>query len=298
MITVEHVTKKYADVVAVNDVSFTVRPGTVTGFLGPNGAGKSTLMRVITGLTTATAGSATVLGQPYRSLPNPGLQVGVMLDAGSIHPGRTGRETLTLTAWQLGLGRREVEQALELVGLTKSESTRRVKNYSLGMRQRLGLAGALLGKPEVLVLDEPANGLDPQGMHWMRGLLRGFADEGGTVLLSSHLLHEVQVIADELLMIGSGRLVAEGRLQDLLQDKTATRVGTPELSRLAGILVDAGIGVQTDGDRLTAAVDAATVGRHAANAGIALTELTPQSGDLESLFLQLTADDSRKGIAA
>lgn len=298
MIKVEHLTKKYADVVAVDDVSFTVNPGSVTGFLGPNGAGKSTLLRIITGLTTATSGSATVLGRPYRSLPNPGLQVGVMLDAGSLHPGRTGREILSLTAWQLGLGRGEVEAALSQVGLSRTEATRRVRNYSLGMRQRLGLAAALLGEPEVLILDEPANGLDPQGMHWMRGVLRAFADGGGTVLLSSHQLHDVQIIADEVLMIGSGRLLAQGQLNELLQDQRSTRVGAADLARLGKVLVEAGISVQMGAAQLTARIDSATVGRHAAAAGIALTELTPLTGDLESAFLRLTADDSRKGIAA
>ena len=191
-------------------MSFEVKPGQVTGFLGPNGAGKSTTMRILCGLTPATSGTATVLGRPYAALPNPGRHVGVLLDASAQHAGRTGREVLALGAVLMGVDRRRVDEMLEVVGLTERESHRRVRNYSLGMRQRLGLAHALLGDPQVLVLDEPANGLDPAGIRWMRGLLRGFADEGGTVLLSSHLLNEIERVADEIIVIGGGRIVARG----------------------------------------------------------------------------------------
>ena len=215
MITVENLTKRYGGFTAVDDISFEVRPGSVVGFLGPNGAGKSTAMRMMTGLTPPTSGRATLLGQPYRDLHNPGRQVGVMLDASAQHPGRTGREVLRVAAISIGVSRTRVEEALALVGLTDEEAGRRVRNYSLGMRQRLGIAAALLGEPQVLVLDEPANGLDPQGIHWMRGLLRRFADGGGTVLLSSHLLHEVQIVADDLVMIGRGRIVAMGSKEEL-----------------------------------------------------------------------------------
>ena len=202
MIQIENLTKRYGSFTAVDDITFEARPGRVTGFLGPNGAGKSTAMRMMTGLTPPTSGSATILGRPYRDLPNPGRHVGVMLDAAAQHPGRTGREVLRLASLQMGVPKSRVDEMLRLVGLTDDESCRRVRNYSLGMRQRLGLAGALMGDPEVLILDEPANGLDPQGIHWMRGLLRHLADEGRTVLLSSHLLSEVEIVADELVMIG------------------------------------------------------------------------------------------------
>lgn len=210
MIEVTHLTKRYGAVLAVDDVSFTVRPGTVAGFLGPNGAGKSTTLRTLLGLTLPTTGTATVLGSPYAALTNPAARVGSLLDAGALHPGRTGRETLTLSAIALGLGRDRVAEVLEQVQLTEPETRRRVGTYSLGMRQRLGIALALLGDPEVLILDEPANGLDPQGIVWMRGLLRSSADRGMTVVLSSHLLHEVERVADQLIVIGGGRVLADG----------------------------------------------------------------------------------------
>ncbi|WP_130866381.1 ABC transporter ATP-binding protein [Acidipropionibacterium timonense] len=215
MITVTHLTKTYGHLTAVDDVSFTVEPGSVTGFLGPNGAGKSTTLRCIVGLARPTSGTITVLGQPFRSLPNPAAQVGVLLDASAMHPGRTGRETLTVAATTIGAPRARVDEVLELAGLTAKEGRRRVGAYSLGMRQRLGVAAALLGRPQVLILDEPVNGLDPQGIRWMRTLLRDFADRGGAVLLSSHLLHEVQLIADRIVMIGSGRIVADDTLAAL-----------------------------------------------------------------------------------
>lgn len=202
MIAVQQLTKRYGRHTAVDDVSFHCEPGTVTGFLGPNGAGKSTTMRMICGLTPPTSGTATVAGHPYRHLPNPGRTVGVLLDASAQHAGRTGREALALSAATMGVDRRAVGELLDRVGLNGAAARRRVRAYSLGMRQRLGLAHALLGDPQVLVLDEPANGLDPEGIFWMRGLLRDFADRGGTVLLSSHLLREVEAVADRLVVIG------------------------------------------------------------------------------------------------
>ncbi|NLT31651.1 MAG: ABC transporter ATP-binding protein [Propionibacterium sp.] len=216
MITFTNLTKRYGDLLAVDDISFTVEPGSVTGFLGPNGAGKSTAMRCLTGLTRPTSGTATVLGRQYRQLDNPAARVGVLLDASAQHSGRTGRETLAVAAMIMGLPAGRVDDALALVGLTRKEARKRVGTYSLGMRQRLGIAHALLGSPEVLILDEPVNGLDPQGIHWMRNLLRSFADAGGAVLLSSHLLHEVEQIADRIVMIGHGRIVAEGRTEELV----------------------------------------------------------------------------------
>ncbi|MFG1956524.1 ABC transporter ATP-binding protein [Nonomuraea sp. NPDC049028] len=215
MIEFDHVSKFYKNVKALDDVSFTAEAGSVTGFLGPNGAGKSTAMRILAGLSRPTSGSATVLGRPYIELDCPGSQVGVLLDAAAQHPGRTGREILTLSAMLLGLPKSRVGEVLDLVGLSARESRRTVGGYSLGMRQRLGIAHALLGRPKVLILDEPANGLDPQGIQWIRGLLRNLADSGRTVLLSSHLLHEVERVADHIVMIGRGRVLAQGTVDEL-----------------------------------------------------------------------------------
>lgn len=216
MIEIRNLTKRYGSFTAVDDISFTVQPGSICGFLGPNGAGKSTTMRCLVGLSRPSSGEALVLGRRYAELGNPANQVGTMLDASAQHPGRTGREILTQGAVILGVGRRRVDEVLDLVSLSKREAARRVGKYSLGMRQRLGIAHAMLGAPSVLILDEPANGLDPTGIRWMRNLLRDFARRGGTVLLSSHLLHEVQQVATDLIMIGSGRIVAQGAMEDLL----------------------------------------------------------------------------------
>ncbi|ACZ29800.1 ABC transporter related protein [Xylanimonas cellulosilytica DSM 15894] len=216
MITAEHLTRRYGALTAVDDVSFTSEPGRVTGFLGPNGAGKSTVMRMLVGLSRPTSGVARILGKPFAALPNPARHVGVLLDAAAQHTGRTGREILTLSALMTGVERRRVDEVLQIVGLTDREAARRVGTYSLGMRQRLGIANALLGDPEVLILDEPANGLDPGGIRWMRDLLADFAGKGGTVLLSSHLLGEIERVADDLVIIGGGRIVAQGSKEQLL----------------------------------------------------------------------------------
>ncbi len=215
-IEVAGLTKVYGHQPVVSDVSFTVQPGSVTGFLGPNGAGKSTTLRILLGLTSPGSGRATVLGGPYTDLPNPGRRVGVLLDASAQHSGRTGREVLALSALIMGLPERRADEMLDRVGLSPAEGRRRTGAYSLGMRQRLGIAHALLGQPELLILDEPANGLDPAGIHWMRSLLREFADRGGAVLLSSHLLREIEVIADHLVIIGGGRVLADGTREELL----------------------------------------------------------------------------------
>ena len=298
MITVTNLTKRYGDFTAVNDISFTARPGSVTGFLGPNGAGKSTAMRMMTGLTPPTSGEALVLGRRYRELPNPGRHVGVMLDASAQHPGRTGKEVLTLAAKTMGVGPTAVAHGLATVGLTDKEAGRRVRNYSLGMRQRLGLAAALIGDPEVLILDEPANGLDPQGIHWMRGLLRGFADRGGTVLLSSHLLSEVQIVADELVIIGNGRIVAEGTVEQLLEQQ-GTRVSSVDDEALVAALTAASIDFTITPAGVLAQASSEAIGRIALDARIVLTDLASGSaGGLEELFLTLTATESREGIAA
>jgi ABC-2 type transport system ATP-binding protein len=297
MIELQGVTKSYAGYTAVDDVSFVAQPGRVTGFLGPNGAGKSTSMRIMVGLTPPDRGTATIGGLRYHDIPNPGRHVGVLLDASAQHAGRTGREVLALTALTLGLPELKVDEMLELVGLTESESKRRVRNYSLGMRQRLGIANALIGDPSVLILDEPANGLDPAGIHWMRSLLRSYAERGGTVLLSSHLLHEVEMIADEMVVIGRGRIVAQGTKAELL--KTAgTFVKAEHPQKLAAALAEAGVKASPSGDGgLRTEADPIDVGRVAATAGIVLVELRHADGaGLEELFLELTADDARERV--
>ncbi|MFE9202010.1 ABC transporter ATP-binding protein [Micromonospora sp. NPDC007230] len=290
MIEVDHLTKRYGPLPAVDDVSFRCEPGTVTGFLGPNGAGKSTTMRMICGLTPPTSGSATVAGLPYRQLGNPGREVGVLLDASAQHVGRTGREVLTVAASTMGVDRREVAAKLDLVGLTGPATKRRVRAYSLGMRQRLGLALALLGDPRVLILDEPANGLDPEGIFWMRGLLRDFADRGGTVLLSSHLLREVEAVADRLVVIGNGRVVAQGGKDELLAG-AGTLVRARDQGALRVALDRAGLDADQVTDGLLVRAEAEAVGQAAADAGVALSELRPASSSgLEQLFLSLTSD--------
>ncbi|MER5332861.1 ATP-binding cassette domain-containing protein [Micromonospora sp. NPDC002717] len=294
MIDVEHLTKRYGRHTAVDDVSFRCEPGTVTGFLGPNGAGKSTTMRMICGLTPASGGGATVAGRPYRELPNPGREVGVLLDASAQHAGRTGREALAVAAATMGVDRRQVAATLDLVGLNAVAARRRVRAYSLGMRQRLGLAHALLGDPRVLILDEPANGLDPEGIFWMRGLLRDFADRGGTVLLSSHLLREVEAVADRLVVIGGGRIVAQGDKDELLAGG-GTLVRARDAAALRSALDRAGLPVTDGTDGLLVRADAAAVGQAAADVGVALTELRAAgSGGLEQLFLTLTAGASTR----
>ena len=299
MILVDQLTKRYGRYTAVDSISFSVRPGRVTGFLGPNGAGKSTTMRVMVGLTVPTSGTATINGEQFADLPNPGLEVGVLLDASAQHAGRTGREILTIAADTMGLPRRRVDEMLELVSLTPSEAKRRVRNYSLGMRQRLGIATALLGDPKVLILDEPANGLDPAGIRWMRDLLTGFASQGGTVLLSSHLLHEIEVIADDLVVIGNGKIVASGSKEELLA-AAGTLVRSTSPRDLAHALERAGIPSTLAGDgSVRTDADPARVGAVALTAGIALTELRSAEGTgLEDMFLSLTADTQREGVAA
>jgi ABC-2 type transport system ATP-binding protein len=301
MIAVDHVTKTYGTFTAVDDVTFTARPGRITGFLGPNGAGKSTTLRIVVGLAPPENGTAHVLGRRFRDLPNPGWEVGVLLDASAQHAGRTGREVLSVARLTMGLPASRVREVLDLVGLNSTEADRRLRDYSLGMRQRLGLAHALLGDPEVLILDEPANGLDPAGIRWMRDLLRGYADRGATVLLSSHLLHEIEVVADDLVVIGHGRVVAAGTKADLLAG-AGTHVATRRPVDLARALTSAGLdhhAVDNGGDDTVASVlrvdaDAETVGHLAWSAGVALTELRPADGaGLEEMFLELTAETQR-----
>ena len=297
MITVENLSKTYGQFRAVDDISFICRPGAVTGFLGPNGAGKSTTMRIIAGLTLPDRGTATVGGVDYRDIPNPGTQVGVLLDASAQHAGRTGREILALSALTMGLPMSRVDEMLQLVSLTPAESKRRVKNYSLGMRQRLGIANALIGDPKILVLDEPANGLDPAGIHWMRSLLRTYADRGGTVLLSSHLLHEIEIIADEIMVIGQGRIVASGTKAELLQGAGAY-VQAVDNEALAAALKQSDLSATASREGLLVDAEPVQIGRVAAAAGLALVELRPaDSAGLEDMFLQLTATTQRDGVA-
>ncbi len=297
MITVDAVSKSYGGFKAVDDVSFTCLPGQVTGFLGPNGAGKSTTMRIMVGLTPASRGTVLLGGHRYVDIPNPGRHIGVLLDASAQHAGRTGREVLTIGAMTMGLPTSRVDEMLELVSLSPTEAKRRVRNYSLGMRQRLGIANALLGDPSILILDEPANGLDPAGIHWMRGLLREYAERGGTVCLSSHLLHEVERIADELILIGRGTIVAQGTKEQLLTTRGAY-VKAADPAALAAALSRAGAATSPAGDGVRTEVDPAEVGRIAAGAGVALVELRPAEGaGLEEMFLELTADTQRDATA-
>lgn len=286
MITASNLTKRYGHHLAVDAVSFCCAAGSITGFLGPNGAGKSTTLRMLTGLTPPTSGHVTIAGSAYADLPNPGRLVGVMLDAAAQHPGRTGEETLRLVARLLGMRPTRAGEMLERVGLAGA-GDRRVGNYSLGMRQRLGIAAALMGDPAVLVLDEPANGMDPEGIRWMRGLLREFAAGGGTVLLSSHLLGEVQATVDRLVVIGNGRVVADDSLANLLAG-TGTVVRAIDNDSLAAALHRAGVQSQRREDgslRVRAAAE--EVGRVAADTGAVLLELG-DGGGLEELFFSLT----------
>lgn len=298
MIQAESLTKRFGSRTVVDGVSFRVEPGTITGFLGVNGAGKSTTLRMLTGLSQPDGGHATVLGRDYRSLPDPGRRVGVLLDAGAQHGGRRGREALALSAQVMGLDEGRVEAMLELVGLDRSAARKRVRHYSLGMRQRLGIAHALLGDPEVLILDEPANGLDPPGIRWMRDLLREFAGRGGTVLLSSHLLHEVEALADRVLIIDGGRILAEGSLAELLAG-ASTLVRGDDDARLRDALAGAGLEPvpSVDGGLLVHA-QPDVVGRIALEAGVALSHLARTGGSgLEQLFLDLTAEGASDGHA-
>jgi ABC-2 type transport system ATP-binding protein len=291
LIEATSLTKRYGDRTAVQDVSFTCAPATVTGFLGPNGAGKSTTLKMLCGLAHPTSGRATVLGRPYAEIPNPGRHVGVLIDASAAHEGRRGRETLALTAQLLGVPDTRVDEMLELVDLDAGAARKRVGEYSLGMRQRLGIANALLGDPQLLILDEPANGLDPVGMRWIRRLLRDFASRGGTVLLSSHLLHEVEAIADHFVIIADGRIVAQGAPHELGGGHARTRVRSADDHVLRRALREHSIEVSlTDDGALLADASAEAVSDVALAAGVAVRDLRATGSDLEQLFFQLTAN--------
>ena len=288
--------KQFGAVRAVDDLTFSVAPGVVTGFLGPNGAGKTTTLRCLLGLVQPSAGHAWVGGRPYRELENPLQTVGAALEAASFHPGRSARDHLRFLAQAGGIPASRVTDVLRTVGI-EEYADRRVGGYSLGMRQRLGLAQALLGDPGVLVLDEPANGLDPAGIAWLRGFLRSLAAEGRTVLVSSHVLSEVQQTVDDVVVIAHGRLVTQGRLRELEAAKASVLVRTPDRSRLAAALSEARVGttVVDDGDSGLSVHGWSTddIGRLAFASGVELHELSNQPGDLERLFLDLTSEVAR-----
>jgi ABC-2 type transport system ATP-binding protein len=296
MIEVDRLTKRYGKTLAVADLSFTVSPGTVTGFLGPNGAGKSTTLRSILGLVHPTSGSTSVLGKPYRALERPARQVGAVLETFDAHPGRSGRNHLRVLAVAAGIPRSRVEEVLGLVDLTGA-GRRRVKGYSLGMRQRLGLAAALLGDPEVLVLDEPANGLDPQGMRWLRDFLRSLAAEGRTILVSSHVLAEIAQTVDNVVIIHRGELIRQASMGEVeAMAAGATRVRSPEAERLMLLLRETGVEVNALGDgSLAVAAPPERVGEVAAANGTVLHELTTERATLEEIFLELTGDPGDRG---
>ncbi|RAO32218.1 Polyamine-transporting ATPase [Micromonospora saelicesensis] len=292
-IVVSGLTKQYKNVRAVNNLSFTVAPGRVTGFLGPNGAGKTTTLRMLLNLVTPTAGTATISGQRYADLATPLRQVGAVLEASSAHKGRTGINHLRVICAAAGLPKQRADEALALVGLTPA-AKRKFKGYSLGMKQRLGIAAAMLGDPRVLILDEPANGLDPEGIRWMRGFLKNLAHEGRTVLVSSHLLSEMQLLADDVVIIAAGQLVRQGPVDQVLGSMAQgarVRVRTPQAEALAAALKAQSATIETDeqGVLLVGGVDAPTIGRSALAAGVELHELTTERPDLERVFLELTA---------
>ncbi|MFI7280966.1 ABC transporter ATP-binding protein [Micromonospora chersina] len=295
MITLRGLTKRFGAATAVDDLTVEIRPGQVTGFLGPNGAGKSTTMRMVLGLDRPTAGQALVNGRPYRELRYPLHEVGALLDATGVHPARSGRAHLRAMARSNGIPARRVDEVLDLVGLDARAAGKPGRALSLGMGQRLGIAGALLGDPPVLLLDEPVNGLDPDGVRWIRRFTRGLADEGRTVLISSHLMSEMQQTADRVVVLGRGRLVADAPLADLIAARPASsvRLRGPEPAGLAALearLAAEGATVDADEDGLTVTgVTAGRVGDLAYELGVRLHELTPVAASLEEAFLELTA---------
>ena len=291
MIEVEHLTKRFRRATAVDDLSFSVPRGRITGFLGPNGAGKTTTLRVLLGLALPTSGRASVAGRRYRELDAPLKTVGAVLEASNYHPARSGRNHLRMLATAAGIAPTRVQEVLAQVELSAA-AKRRVGTYSLGMRQRLSVAAALLGEPELLVLDEPANGLDPEGIRWLRNFLRSFAGSGGTVFVSSHVLAEVSQLADEVVIIHRGKLVAHQTVAELtLQAAGATRVRSPRAEELLGRLRQAGIEADaTDTGVLAVHAPPERIGDLAAEAGIPLHELVADTGSLEEAFLELTAE--------
>ncbi|MGK5110894.1 ATP-binding cassette domain-containing protein [Geodermatophilus sp. CPCC 205506] len=292
MIELDGLTKEYRDRVAVDDLTLRIEPGRVTGFLGPNGSGKTTTMRCVLGLTRPTAGTATVLGVPYRQLDHPARRVGALIDARAWHPGRTAHAHLLALAQSNALPRWRVDEVIELVGLG-AVAFERVRGFSLGMGQRLGIAAALLGDPDVLILDEPVNGLDPEGIRWVRELLRGLAAEGRTVLVSSHLMSEMEDTADHLVVLGRGRLLADVAVPDLLGGHAAVRVRSPQAPLLSAALRQAGalVSLEVDGALRVEGLDTVAVGDVAFAAGVRVHELTAVTVSLEAAYLALTGDE-------
>ncbi|GHB83113.1 ABC transporter ATP-binding protein [Streptomyces umbrinus] len=293
MIEARELTKRYGDKTVVDHLSFTVKPGEVTGFLGPNGAGKSTTMRMIIGLDSPTAGSVTVNGRSYAKHDVPLHEIGSLLEAKSVHPGRTAFNHLMALAYTHGISRRRVDEVIELAGLT-SVAGKRVGAFSLGMGQRLGIAAALLGDPAIVMLDEPVNGLDPEGVLWVRNLLRGLADEGRAVMLSSHLMGETALIADHLVIIGRGRLLADTTVDDFVREAGGggVKVATAEAGKLRSLLAgpDVTISSSSAEELLVSGRSAREIGAISAEHGVALYELTPESVSLEEAFMELTRD--------
>jgi ABC-2 type transport system ATP-binding protein len=291
MIEAKNLTKRYGDKTAVADLSFTVEPGRVTGFLGPNGAGKSTTMRLILGLDRPQRGDATINGAHYRDLPRPLAVVGALLEARAVHNGRSAYNHLLCLAQSQGIAKKRVDEVLDIVGLT-AVARKRSGGFSLGMGQRLGIAAALLGDPSVLVLDEPVNGLDPEGVIWIRNLMKDLAAQGRTVFVSSHLMNEMAVTAEHLIVIGRGRLIADCSTEEFIQRSTKQTVvvRSPDADRLADALAVEGGKVSADGDGVLTVTDleSARVGELAAAGGFVLHELTPRRGSLEEAFMELT----------
>jgi ABC-2 type transport system ATP-binding protein len=293
VIEVKNLSKRYRGATAVDGLEFTVPQGRITGFLGPNGAGKTTTLRILLGLVLPTSGEATIRGRRYRELEEPLRTIGAVLEASNYHPARSGRNHLRVLATAAGVPAPRVDDVLEQVELSAAAG-RRVGAYSLGMRQRLSVAAALLGEPELLVLDEPANGLDPEGIRWLRNFLRSFADSGGTVFVSSHVLGEISQLADEVVIIHRGRLVAHETVAELTARAAgaSTRVRSPGATELADRLRRAGIEVSVDGGRLAVQAPPERVGEIAAEAGIVLHELVAETATLEEAFLELTREQS------
>lgn len=293
MIEARGLSKRYGSTCAVDDLSFDVRPGMVTGFLGPNGAGKSTTMRLIMGLDRPDAGTVTVRGNPFSELPWPLREVGALLEARAIHPGRSAYHHLWWLAQSNGIARSRVHEVLELVGLAKV-ARQRARKFSLGMEQRLGIAAALLGDPEVLLFDEPVNGLDPEGIRWARMLLRSLADDGRTVFVSSHLMSEMALTADHLIVVGRGRLIADTSVQEFVgrSSQQLVRVRAPDVAQLETALRERGATVvhERDGALSVSGMAAAAIGEAAAAHRLVLHELSPQGGSLEEAFMELTQD--------
>jgi ABC-2 type transport system ATP-binding protein len=295
MIEVERISKRFGPVTAVDDLTFTVRPGRVTGFLGPNGAGKTTTMRIILGLAAPTSGRALVGGRRYAGLIRPLREVGSLLDATALHAGRTGWAHLWSIAQANGITKPRVTEVLGLTGL-EAVARRRVGDFSLGMKQRLGIAAALLGDPPVLMFDEPVNGLDPEGIHWIRGFFRELAADGRTVLVSSHLMSEMEQTADHLVIIGRGRLLADVPTAELIESSARRDVllRTPRAAELAELIAQRGGTVtrQDDGALVVTGLDAAAIGDLAAGAGIAVHALVPRQASLEDAYLDLTGEST------